>query len=287
MTTIPATGRSEYSLLLLPAAILFAPFYAAILLIIGVSLFEYAELRQGALHFTLSNYQLALLDPFNFGVLLRTIKLGFVVGTLSAVLATPMAFAIVRTRQKGLRLSLILITVIPFLVNALVRVFALTTVLGREGFLNFVLSTIGLVDRPSSFLRSEFAVVMGQTYFVVPFAILVVTALMAKLNENIELAAATLGANAWQTFFKITLPLLYPAMFSAGLIGYALSVSAFVVPLILGGDQYKMYSNLIYDQVAFSGDFGRAAAMAMVLLLLSVSLAEAVRILLHRAMRIR
>jgi len=277
----------QYGLLLAPAGILFAPFYIAMILILGVSLVEYSALRNSTVEFTLANYELALFDSFNFGVLVRTIRVGLIVAVLSVILSTPMAYAIARTRSRGLRLLLILFTIIPFLVNALVRVFALTTVLGREGFLNFILLNIGLVERPSSFLRTEFSVVMGQTYFVVPFAILMVTALMAKLNENIEHAAQTLGANAWQTFFRITLPRLFPAMFSAGLIGYALSVSAFVVPLILGGDQFKMYSNLIYDQVAFSGDFGRAAAMAVVLLVLSVSLAELLRGILNRAMRVR
>jgi ABC-type spermidine/putrescine transport system permease subunit I len=162
-------------------------------------------------------------------------------------------------------------------VNALVLVFSLTSVLGREGFLNFVIGHLGLVERPRSFLRTEFAVVLGQAYFILPFAILMITALMAKLNENVEHAAGTLGAGPWRTFLRITLPRVYPAIFSAGLIAYALSVSAFVVPLILGGDRYKMYSNLIYDQVAQAGDFGRGAAMAVVLLVVSVSLAEALR----------
>jgi putative spermidine/putrescine transport system permease protein len=275
-----APGAPRYGLLLLPASLIFAPFYAAMFLIVGVSFVEYAALRSGEVVFTLSNYATALLDPFNQAVLIRTIRVGVIVGIVSAIAATPMAYAIVRTKRARIRLALILVTIVPFLVNALVRVFALTTVLGREGFLNFVLVGLGLVERPGSFLRTEFAVVLGQTYFVLPFSILSITALMAKLNENVEHAAATLGANPWQTFFRITLPRLYPAIFSAGLIAYALSVSAFVVPLILGGDRYKMYSNLIYDQVAFSGDFGRAAALAIVLLVFSVSLAELLRLLL-------
>jgi putative spermidine/putrescine transport system permease protein len=275
-----APGAPRYGLLLLPAGLIFAPFYAAMLLIVAVSFVEYAGLRSGEVVFTLSNYAAALLDGFNQAVLIRTIRVGVIVGIVSAIAATPMAYAIVRTKRPRIRLALILVTIVPFLVNALVRVFALTTVLGREGFLNFVLVGLGLVERPGSFLRTEFAVVLGQTYFVLPFAILTITALMAKLNENVEHAAATLGANPWQTFFRITLPRLYPAIFSAGLIAYALSVSAFVVPLILGGDRYKMYSNLIYDQVAFSGDFGRAAALAIVLLVFSVSLAEILRLLL-------
>jgi putative spermidine/putrescine transport system permease protein len=271
-------GAPRYGLLLVPAALLFAPFYAAIVLIFGVSFVEYASLRGGDVVVVFENYSYALFDAFNVSVLVRTIRVGIVVGGLSAIIATPVAYAIVRTRSHRVRLTLILVTIIPFLVNALVRVFALTTVLGREGFLNFVIWHLGLVEQPRSFLRTEFAVVLGQTYFILPFAILMITALMAKLNENIEHAAGTLGAGPWQTFVRITLPRVYPAIFSAGLVAYALSVSAFVVPLILGGDRYKMYSNLIYDQVTQAGDFGRGAAMAVVLLIVSVSLAEAMRL---------
>jgi putative spermidine/putrescine transport system permease protein len=280
-------GSQSYTLLLAPAALVFIPFYAAMVLIVAVSLVDYGLLRSGQIVPTLSNYSLALLDAFNQSVLLRTIRVGLIVGVVAAIAATPMAYAIVRTRARKIRLMLILITVVPFLVNALVRVFALTTVLGREGFLNFVLMNAGLITMAKSFLRTEFAVVLGQTYFVLPFSTLTIAALMAKLSENVEHAASTLGANPWQVFFRITLPRLYPAIFSAGLIAYALSVSAFVVPLILGGDRYKMYSNLIYDQVAFTGDYGRAAALAFVLLVVSVSLAELLRNVLMRSFGMR
>jgi putative spermidine/putrescine transport system permease protein len=275
--TTRTPGAPRYWLLLLPAAVLFAPFYAAMALILGVSFLDYAALRGGDIVLAFANYHYALLDAFNLGVLARTIRIGLIVGALAAIIATPVAYAIVRTKSQLIRLALIVATVIPFLVNALVRVYALTTVLGREGFLNFLLVRVGLIDKPGSFLRTEFAVLLGQTYFVLPFAILTITALMAKLNENVEHAAGTLGAGPWRIFFRITLPRLYPAIISASLIAYALSVSAFVVPLILGGDRFKMYSNLIYDQAAQAGDFGRAAAMALVLIVVSVSLAEALR----------
>lgn len=277
-------GAPRYGLLLLPAALLFAPFYAAMVLIVGVSFTDYALLRAGTVVLSFDNYLYAVADAFNVDVLVRTIRVGLIVGAISAIVATPMAYAIVRTSRRQVRLVLILVTIIPFLVNALVRVFALTTVLGREGFVNFVLAGFGLVENPKSYLRTEFAVILGQTYFVLPFAILTVSALMAKLNQNVEYAAGTLGANPWQTFGRVTLPRLYPGIFAAGLISYALSVSAFVVPLILGGDRFKMYSNLIYDQVAQAGNFGRAAAMAVVLLIVSVSLAEGLRWLLRKAM---
>ena len=276
-------GAPRYGLFLLPAGLLFAPFYASLVLILGVSFVEYGALRAGEVNVTIANYAFAVLDSFNVDVLIRTIRVGCFVGGVAAIAATPMAYAIVRTSSRRLRLVLILLTIVPFLVNALVRVFALTTVLGRNGVVNFVLINLGLVDKPPSFLRTEFAVVLGQTYFVVPFCILTITALLARLKDNVEHAAYTLGAGPWRTFFTITLPRLYPAIFAAGLIAYALSVSAFVVPLILGGDRYKMYSNLIYDQVAHSGDFGRAAAMAAVLLVASVTLAELLRFALRKA----
>ena len=203
-------GRPRYALLLLPAIGLLAPFYAALAMIAGVSLIDYAGIRAGTLAVTTANYQAAILDGFHLSVLIRTIVIGLVVGILSALMATPMAFAIVRTRHRSLRVLLTLFTIIPFLVNALVRVFAWTTVLGREGFLNYVLVGIGR-DRPASFLRTDIAVVIGQLYFVLPFAIIAITALMSKLSENIEHAASTLGAGPWRTFFRITLPLLAPA----------------------------------------------------------------------------
>jgi putative spermidine/putrescine transport system permease protein len=272
----------SYASLLGPAAALFMPFYAAIALIVGISFLQFAELRHGIFVPTFANFGAAILDTFNFDVLINTVVVGLVVSVISAVAAIPMAYAIVRTQIRALRLTLILITIVPFLVNALVRVFAWTTVLGRQGFLSFILTHLDPSLHPRSLLRTETAVVLGQIYFVLPISIVTIIALLSKLNENIEHAASTLGANEWQTFFKITAPLLFPAIFSAGLVAYALTISAFVVPMILGGDQFKMYSNLIYDEVTFRGDFGVAAAMAVVLLCVSLILAGALRFVLKK-----
>lgn len=277
----PTTYRRFAAWLLAPAGLLFIPFYVAMLLLTAISLLDYTQLASGTVVPTLANFATALVDPYNFGVLVRTLGLSVIVSGLCLLLGLPLAWGIARTDNPSLRLSLAFIVLMPFMLNALVRLFAWTTILSREGLINLVLESVGLVERPRSLLRSDLAVLLGQVYFLLPFAVLTLTVALSKLPRSIEAAAQSLGAGPWATFFRVTLPLVRPAILSAGIIVYSLSVSAFVVPLILGGDQYKMYANLIYDQVTFSGDYGLASAMALLLLACSVGLIGIYRILLR------
>jgi putative spermidine/putrescine transport system permease protein len=259
-------------MLLAPAALLFIPFYLALILLVGMSLVDSTQLLHGVVQPTLANYAAAVLDPYNVQVLVRTLVLSLAVSAICLVLALPLAWGIVRASDPRLRLLIGFVVLLPFMLNALVRLFAWTTILSREGLLNLVLESLGLVARPRSFLRSDFAVLIGQVYFLLPFGVVTLTSALARLPRSVEAAAQTLGAGEWASFFRVTLPLLRPALLAAVIITYSLSVSAFVVPLILGGDQYKMYANLIYDQVTFAGNFGLAAAMALVILVVSVGL---------------
>lgn len=278
---IPATHQRFSAWLIGPAGLLFLPFYGAMALLLAISVLDYSQLNAGALVPTLANFETAIIDSYNFGVLLRTLILSLVVSGICILLGVPLSWGIARTDHPPMRLALAFVVLMPFMLNALVRLFAWTTILSREGLINLVLEGLGLVERPRSLLRSDLAVLLGQVYFLLPFAVLTITVALSKLPRSVEAAAQTLGAGPWATFFGVNLPLLRPAILSAGIIVYSLSVSAFVVPLILGGDQYKMYANLIYDQITFSGDYGLAAAMALVLLACSVGLIGIYRMLLR------
>lgn len=278
---MPKEYRRFAGWLLAPAGALFIPFYAAMALLVAISFLNYSALNGGSVVLTLANFTTAIADPYNFGVLVRTLVLSMLVSAICVGLGVPLSWGIARTRSSGLRLVLSFVVLMPFMLNALVRLFAWTTILSREGLINLVLVWLGLVDRPRSLLRSDIAVLLGQVYFLLPFAVLTLTVALSKLPRTVEGAAQSLGAGPWATFFKVVLPLLRPSMLSGGIIVYSLSVSAFVVPLILGGDQYKMYANLIYDQVTFSGDYGLAAAMALILLACSIGLIAIYRLVLH------
>lgn len=261
-----------YGLLSLPTIVVFIPFYIALALLGLLSFTSNSVLEGGNWAFTLENYSVAIFDSYNAGILARTVVLSVLVGIACTLLAIPLALGVVRSSSRAVRLTVATISLLPFMVNALVRIFALTAILGREGVLNLALTTLGLQETPRSFLRTDLAVFIGQVYFLLPFAVMTITGLLARLPLSLERASQTLGANEWRTFWTVTLPLLRPGLIAAGVITYSLSASAFVVPLLLGGDQYKMYSNLIYDQIVFASNFGVASAMSIVLLGLSVAL---------------
>lgn len=267
------TGTKRFNALLaIPAGLIVLPFYVALGFLLLLSVTEPDFLITGSPSFTFGHYRFAVADPYNAAVLAQTLWISVLVSLFCTILAFPLAYGFVRVRVGAIRLLIAFAVLLPFMTSSLVRVFAWTTILGREGALNNLLLLFGVISVPRSHLRSDLAVITGQVYFLLPFAVVTMTGLLSRLPPNLERAAQTLGANQWTSFFAVMLPLMRPTIVAAAIISYSLSISAFVVPLLLGGDQYKMYSTLIYDQVTAASNFNRAAAMGIVLVALSLVL---------------
>ena len=127
-------------------------------------------------------------------------------------------------------------------------------------------------------LYNEFAVILGLVYNYCPFVILAIYSALQRLDPSFAEASRDLGAGAWQTFFRITLPLTAPGMAAGGVFVFVLSIGNFITPDLLGGGTMQMVGNLIYDQFLIARDwpFGAALSLMLIAVMMVLLFAQAV-----------
>ncbi|WP_167670700.1 ABC transporter permease subunit [Allopusillimonas ginsengisoli] len=145
--------------------------------------------------------------------------------------------------------------------------YAWLILLGNNGPINYILVMLGLTNAPLQMVFNWTGVYVSLLHFLVPFTALTLISGFRAASKVYEDAAFTLGASVTQVLRQITLPLTVPAIISSASLTYALAVSAFVFPLLLGGGKVMMMSNMIYDQVLSTFDFPFAAAISTVFLM--------------------
>jgi len=260
--------RINIFLLLVPTLVIMVFFLLGILTIARDSFNKFVSPGFMEPAYTLENYLIFFTTPAYLNILYRTIRIAFVSTALSLMIGYPLAYYIVRGSPLIRRLC-VSVTLFSFLTSILVRVFAWRIILGRTGLINRVLNAFG-IPSSTSYLRTESAVTIGLIYFLIPFVVFTLVGVIDKIPIELEQAAKTLGANEILTFLKVTLPLSIPGIISASLISYCLGMSAFIIPLLLGGDQVKMLANIIYDQSMFVVNYPFASATAIILLVISL-----------------
>jgi spermidine/putrescine transport system permease protein len=247
-------------LLVIPCAVIFA-----------MAFFErgvYGGIDYGAL--TVENFRRAI-DPLYLSILLDSARIALTATALSLLLAYPAAYAISRANPR-LQPALLVIVMLPFWSNYLIRTYAWMVLLNREGIVNTFLKWSNVIDHALPLLYNEFAVVLGLVYNYSPFVILAVYAALQRLDPSYAEASRDLGAPASTTFLRITLPLTLPGVAAGGVFVFVLSIGNFVTPDLLGGGRLQMVGNLIYDQFLTARDWPFGATLSMILLALMMIL---------------
>lgn len=183
----------------------------------------------------------------------------------------PLAYCIARLprrlRQKGLILCMI-----PFWINFLIRSYAWVIILRSQGVLNTILMKLEVISQPIQFLYNEGAVMLGMVYALLPFMILPVYVSIEQLDRRLLEAAADLGASPVTAFRKITLPLTMPGIAAGTVLVFISSLGMFVVPDVMGGAKAALVGNVIQNQFLSARDWPFGSALSIVLALLSLIL---------------
>ncbi|QQE64684.1 polyamine ABC transporter permease [Leptolyngbya sp. BL0902] len=242
------------------------------LLILEISLVPGLRLGQPAGGYGLGNY-LQILEPVYLRVMGRS--LAFALGTtlLCLGLGFPVAYWLALMSPKPWRNLLVVAFVLPLWTSSLLRAYAWITILRPSGVLNTLFGVFGLPSQ--NWLNTPTAVLIGLTYSLLPYMVLILYAALEKLDTRLLEAAADLGANPPQRFWKITVPQTLPGIAAGCLLVFIAALGDFVVPTLLGGASSMNISRLIYNQ--FLGPtraWGFGSALSMVLIL-AVSLAIA------------
>ena len=207
-------------------------------------------------------------DPLLYvGIFWHSVRIGLVVTFWCILLGYPLSYFISRQRPLW-RDALMILVIIPFWTNFLVRTYALKQVLATEGLLNSFLMNLHLVNHPLELLFNEFAVNIGLIYGYLPFAVLPMYASIEKFDHSLMEAAADLGAPPWRAFLRVMLPMTLPGVIAALVLVFVPVVGAFITPDIMGGGKIEMIGTLINRQFGVSRNWPFGAAMSLILMLL-------------------
>ncbi len=234
--------------------------------------------------FTLENYWRLLgftpegtWDDLYLRILLRSLWLALQTTVIVIAMAYPLAYYIARAPDKRRSLLLFLV-LIPLWTNFIIRIYAWVMILRTQGVLNSSLGWIaGLLNvpfAPVDFYPSQGAVLVGMVYEFLPFMILPIFTSLEKIEPNLYEAAADLGANAFWTFLRVTLPLSLPGLVAGTILTFVPVIGTFVVSDILGGRQVILVGNLVQRQFldARNPPFGSAASIILLLMTLALTL---------------
>ncbi|MGX5802650.1 ABC transporter permease [Bradyrhizobium sp. Arg314] len=210
-------------------------------------------------------------DGLYLEIFLRSARIALEAAAVSLIVGYPAAYAISRVTPRW-QMPLLFVVILPFWSNYLIRTYAWIVLLNRAGLVNQTLISAGIIHEPLSLLYNETAVVVGLVYSYLPFVILTVYASIQRLNPEFSEASADLGASAWKTFIRVTLPLTAPGIAAGGVFVFVLSIGNFITPQLLGGGRTKMVGNLIQDQFTAARDWPFGSALALVLIVIMVGL---------------
>ena len=250
------------------------------LLVLGLSFFERGVYGGIDYIFTLENYRRAV-DPLYRSILLNSAWIAFLATLVSALIGYPAAYAIVKAPERWQSALLVLI-MLPFWSNYLIRTYAWMVLLNREGLINRALAGLGATE-PLPLLYNDFAIVLGLVYGYLPFMVLAIYASLSRLDPALLEQSADLGASRFRTFAKITLPLTLPGVAAGSAFVFVLSIGNFITPDLLGGGRRVMVGNLIYKQFLAARDWPFGSALAFLLIAVMMLLLFAQAVLVRRS----
>jgi putative spermidine/putrescine transport system permease protein len=259
--------RYRHAALLAPAVVLTAAvFWVCMGVLVVMSVYPF--LAAGAPRVTWGAWQRFLADPYYWNVVGTTLYLAVIVTALSLLIGYPTAYAISKIRRPGWALAAYVTLFAPILVSVVVRTYGWLLLLSNTGAVNYVLRSLGLVREPVALIFNATGIVIAMVHILLPFMVFPIMSVIGQLTPDLKEAAMDLGANRWQTFRRVTIPLTLPGVVSGSQIVFTLMISAFVTPFLMGGGKVQILSGLIYRDME-AVNLGFASVVSLVLLALA------------------
>ena len=261
------TKAAEWQLAL-PLALFFVSlFLAPLLLLVGVSFFNDDKITQPGFAQWIKFFG----DPFSYKVIADTLMLGVKTVCATVLLGYPLALVYLDAPPRLQRI-LIFIIVMPLLLSGVVRTFAWIVMLGRDGVINQLLLSLGIISEPLRLLQTELGLVISLTQIEMPLMLLPLISVMSRLDPNLRDASAALGASRWRTLFTVIVPLSMPGLVAGCLLVFASSTTAFISQTVIGGVRLIYLPLLIWQQslVVFNWPLAAVASIALLVSVLTV-----------------
>ena len=226
----------------------------------------------GGIEYTFSteSYR-TILDPMYFSVILKSLKVAAVTTVLCLLFGYPLAYYIARKPPETAS-RLIMLLMIPFWTNGMMRLNAWMLFFQVNGPVNYLLTHLGIVDKPVMFLYTDWLVNIGLFTNMLPFAVLPMYSSIEKLQKSLLEASYDLGADPVRTFLKVTLPLTFPGIFSAIILTFIPALGTYTVTDMLGGGKVLYIGNIIKNQFGTIRNWPLGAALSVLLLVITALL---------------
>jgi putative spermidine/putrescine transport system permease protein len=243
--------------------------FAASMVILAI--YSFREFAAGRMldAFSTATWGELLTSSFFWSVVGTTMKLGLLTVVLTIAIGYPMALALYRIRSKTLRYVAFFLLFSPLLTSVVVRSYGWALILGDGGFINNLLLRWHVVDTPLRMLYEFSGVTIGLVHILLPFMIFPILAVLDQFDPTLEQAAADLGATGFTTFRRVILPLTVQGVIAGSQLVFALAISAFATPSLLGGGRVQVLAEKIYNDVG-GLDWPHAGVASYVLLALAL-----------------
>lgn len=250
----------------LPLGAWFTAFFLAPLIIIVLYSFLRRGLHGGGIwEFSLDAYR-SLMNPAFLAITARTLYLSVIATAITILIALPCGYYIAKSKHQNL---LLLLIIIPFWTNFLIRVFAWILILGNNGFINQLLLNLNLISDHLPLLYNQRAVALVLIYMYLPYAIFPLFAAIDKFDFSLLEAARDLGASKFSAIVKVLLPNIKGAILTAVLFSFMPIFGAYIVPLLVGGLNAYMLGNIIADQIIRTRNWPLASAISLVITIIA------------------
>jgi ABC-type spermidine/putrescine transport system permease subunit I len=225
--------------------------------------------RGGVLSFAL--YRDLFASPLYLRVMLTTFEISVLVTAVSLCLGYPVAY-LLATAGPRIRAVVLLLVLLPYWLDYIVRSYSWMVLLGRMGLVNRLLMDWDLISEPLPILYTRWSVTIGMVQILLPLMVLTLYGAMLRIDQDLLHAAAAHGARPWQSFRKVFFPLSLPGVYGACLLTFVTSLGFYITPALLGGPKDTMISQLIVTVSSDMLDWALASAVSVVLLLASLAI---------------
>ena len=221
--------------------------------------------------FTLSNFVTFFTDPYYLEGMGTTLMMAAAVTAFCIFLGLPLANWI--ASQRGSRKTLLMMAIIlPLFISNAVRAAGWMVAFGQTGVLNYTLMKLGVISHPLTIMHTPLAVFIGISAVNLPYVVLTLQSVFEGLDENIDYAAASLGAAPFQSFLLVRLPQVLPGLLAAATLSFILTMNAYATPVLLGGPSFRMMAPMIVTEILNKANWPFGAALAFVLLTVTVTI---------------
>ncbi|AGT09782.1 ABC transporter permease [Paracoccus aminophilus] len=230
---------------------------------------------------SVENYSRIWTDGAYVAIFVTTFKIALLVTALCVGLGYPVAYVMAILPERWSRLVMLLVLV-PFWTSLLVRTYAWLVLLQRRGVVNTLLQDLGLISKPLMLVNNMTGTVIGMVHVMLPFLILPLFASLRSIDCNLTRAAANLGAGPTRAFFTVFLPLTMPGLVAGTMMVFVMCLGFYITPALLGGGKVNMIAQRIEQSVSLFPTWGPAAALAVVLLVLTAGFLGASWLIVRR-----